>query len=89
MTVGTSTLVKTKQQTEVINISPFGLWVLSNGKEYFIDYNDYPVFKNASIRQIADVESDFFGNLHWKELDADIELEALENPEKFNLVYKS
>lgn len=87
MTVGTNTLEKTKQQTEVTNISPFGLWLLSNGKEYFIDYNDYPIFKNASIRQIADVESDFSGNLHWKELDADIELEALENPEKFNFFF--
>ena len=67
MTVGTNTLARTRQQTEVTNISPFGLWILSNGKEYFIDYDDYSIFKNASIRQIAD----------------------LENPEKFNLVYKS
>ena len=89
MIAGTNTLLRIKQQTEVTNISPFGLWILSNGKEYFIDYNDYPIFKNASIKQIADVESDFSGNLHWKELDADIELEALENTEKIKLVYKS
>ena len=89
MTAGTNTLQKTKQQAEITNISPFGIWLLSNGKEYFIDYDDYPFFKDASIKQIADVETDFFGNLHWKELDADIELELLENPEKFNLMYKS
>lgn len=86
MNHGTSTLVKTK--TEVTNISPFGIWILANDKEYFISYKDYPIFENASIKQIADVESDLQGNLHWKELDADIELEALENPEKFSLMYK-
>lgn len=86
MNPGMNTLLKTK--TEVTNISPFGIWILSNDKEYFISYKDYPIFENASIKQIADVESDLQGNLHWKELDADIELEALENPEKFSLMYK-
>ena len=37
MTAGTNTLQKTKQQAEITNISPFGIWLLSNGKEYFID----------------------------------------------------
>lgn len=86
MISGADTLEKTK--AEVTNISPFGIWILAGGKEYFVSYKDYPVFENASVRQIADIESDISGNLHWKELDADIELEALENPESFPLMYK-
>lgn len=86
MIFGANTLEKTK--AEVTNISPFGIWILAGGKEYFVSYKDYPVFENASVRQIADIESDISGNLHWKELDADIELEALENPESFPLMYK-
>lgn len=39
MTVGTNTFVKTKQKTEVTNISPYEIFLLSNGKEYFIDYH--------------------------------------------------
>lgn len=85
---GTSTLVQTKLLTEVTNISPNGIWILVNNKEYFISYKDYPVFATATIRQIADVYSDFSGNLHWEELDADIELESLENPEDYPLIYK-
>lgn len=88
MNSGTNILVKTKILTEVTNISPFGFWILTGGKEYFVSYKDYPVFENATIRQIADVESDAAGNLHWKKLDADIELDALENPEKFTLCYR-
>lgn len=86
MQTGTSTLVATK--TEVINISPFGIWILTNDKEYFISYKDYPVFEKASIKQIAAVTTDFSGNLHWEDLDADIELDSLENPEDYPLVYR-
>ena len=50
MQTGTSTLVATK--TEVTNISPFGIWILTNDKEYFISCKDYPVFEKASIKQI-------------------------------------
>ena len=71
MQTGTSTLVATK--TEVTNISPFRIWILTNDKEYFINYKDYPVFETATVKQIADVTTDFAGNLHWEELDADIE----------------
>lgn len=41
MQTGTSTLVATK--TDVTNISPFGIWILTNDKEYFISYKDYPL----------------------------------------------
>ena len=70
------------------NISPFGFWLLANGKEYFVSYKDYPVFENAAIRQIAEVEEDSEGNLHWPTLDADIELAALEDPEAYPLTYQ-
>ena len=85
-TVFVEELVATK--TEVTNISPFGIWILTNDKEYFISYKDYPVFETATIKQIANVTTDFSGNLHWEELDADIELDSLENPENYPLIYR-
>ncbi|MCK9170963.1 MAG: DUF2442 domain-containing protein [Treponema sp.] len=83
-----NTLVHEKTAVEITNISPFGFWLLAGGKEYFIDYNDYPVFKNASIRQIAEITADIEGNLHWTSLDADVELDALDTPEVYPLEYK-
>jgi len=50
--------------SEVTNISPFGIWVLVKGEEFFIDYNEYPFFSNASIKAIANLEADLDGNLH-------------------------
>ena len=85
--LGTNTLRKYEQSAEVTNISPFGFWLLANEKEYFVSYKDYPVFESAAIRQIAEVVQDAEGNLHWPGLDADIELEALENPEAYPLTY--
>ena len=84
MQIGTSTLIATK--TEVTNISPFRIWILTNDKKYFISYKGYPVFETASIKQTANVSTEFSGNLHWVELDADIE--SLENPESYHLIYK-
>ena len=85
-TVFVDNLFATK--TEVTNISPFGIWILTNNKEYFISYKDYPVFETATIKQIAEVTTDSSGNLHWEELDADIELDSLENPENYPLTYR-
>ena len=75
-------------KTEVTNISPFGIWILTNDKEFFISNKDYLVFETATVKQIADVTTDFAGNLHWEELDADIELESLENPDNYPLIYR-
>lgn len=41
MQTETNTLVATK--TEVTNISPFGIWIPTNDKEYFTSYKDYPL----------------------------------------------
>ncbi|MBO7485571.1 MAG: DUF2442 domain-containing protein [Spirochaetaceae bacterium] len=88
MQAGTNTSVVNKSITEVTNISPNGIWILTNDMEYFISYRDYPVFETASIRQIANITTDFSGNLHWEELDADIEIAALEKPEDYPLIYR-
>lgn len=87
MTSGTGISCKPRV-AEVTNISPFGIWLLaSDGNEYFVSYRDYPVFEAAAIKDIADVRTDFLGNLHWPALDADIELEALRRPQHFPLQY--
>ena len=78
--------------SEVTNIDEFGFWVLVDSrlgaKEYFIPFSDYPGFKDATIRQIHAVEQASPDQLHWAELDEDIDIAALEFPEKFPLIFK-
>ena len=80
---GTSTLV-----SDVTNINPTGFWLLADEHEYFVPFDDYPIFRNATIEQIFAVKRSGPGQYHWPLLDADIELEALDHPERYPLVYR-
>ena len=77
-----------EMNAEVTNISPFGIWILVNGEEFFMSYKEYPVFENAPIKAVAILEVDSFGNLHWPELDVDIEIDSLRNPESYPLIFR-
>lgn len=81
------TAILKRDNAEVTNISPFGIWVLVGGVEFFISYREYPLFGGTSIKDIADVEEDSMGNLHWPNLDIDIETDSLKDPEKYPLTY--
>jgi hypothetical protein len=73
---------------EVTNISKHGFWILINSNEYFVPFNEYPEFKKATIDQIINFEMLSPIQLHWKSIDCDIELSALEKPQHFPLKYK-
>ena len=72
----------------VENISNFGIWLFVKGKEYFLDYDRYPYFKNKLISQITDVKLLHGFHLYWPQLDVDLEIDNLENPEKYPLKSK-
>jgi hypothetical protein len=52
-----------------------------------MSYKEYPFFEKAPIKAVAFIEIDSMGNLHWPELDVDIEVDSLRNPEKYPLIY--
>ena len=76
-------------ETEVTNISSHGFWILSDGKEYFLSYEDFPWFKNKTINDITYVERFGEEHLYWERLDIDLSLEMIEHPERFPLQAKS
>lgn len=82
-TVGGNTSV-----VEVLNVSPHGIWILVKDKEYFLDHDQFPWFKKASLEQIFEVKLLHGFHLYWEQLDIDLELESLERPEKFPLIAK-
>ena len=73
--------------SEVTSIHATGFWLLVDDVEYFVPFDDYPVFQGATVAQIYAVQRLGPTQFHWPELDADIELEALEHPEQFPLVF--
>ena len=82
------TVGKDISEIEVLNISIHGFWLYVNDKEYFLPYDQYPWFKNASINEIFDVQLLHKSHLHWPQLDVDLEINSLENLDQYPLVYK-
>nr|CAP48430.1 putative integron gene cassette protein [uncultured bacterium] len=81
-------LGKNTSQAEVQDISKFGIWLFVKGKEYFLPFKAYPWFKNARISQVQNVKLLHNVHLHWPDLDIDLEINSLSNPESYPLVYR-
>ncbi len=73
---------------EVTDIIQAGFWLLVDDKEYFVPFVDYPAFHEATVEQIYKVKRIAPNSFYWEELDIDIELGALAEPEKYPLRYK-
>lgn len=80
-------LGKNISDVEIQNISHNGIWLYVYDKEYFLPFKEYPWFKNATIADICNVSFINGYRLEWPSLDIDLELEALEHPEKYPLIY--
>ena len=64
-------------KAEVLNVSPHGFWVMVAAKEYFLDYADFPWFRNATLSQLFNVELHNGEHLYWPELDVDLDWRGL------------
>lgn len=80
-------LGKNTLPVEIQGISKFGVWLFVNGVEYFLPYEEYPWFKDAKVSAVMNVKLVNDGHLEWPDLDVDIEIESLLNPEKYPLKY--
>jgi hypothetical protein len=71
---------------EVTKIDHQGIWLLIGQKDLFLPYEEFPWFRNASVAAIRDVELLSDHHLHWSQLDIDLAIESIENPEQFPLI---
>lgn len=72
----------------VENITPFGIWIFVKEREYFLSYKEYPYFKDQTLNSIQSVQLLHGYHLYWSELDIDLEIDNLENPENYPLKSK-
>lgn len=71
---------------EVTQISSQGVWVLVLEEELFLPFENFPWFKAATIGQVQNVEFHGPDHLHWPDLDIDLSLSAIRDPNAFPLV---
>ena len=79
---------KSTSKPEITNISEHGFWILLNGREFFLPFEQFPWFKNANISQITNVELWHGSHLYWPDLDVDLSRNIIEHPEKYKLISK-
>ena len=75
--------------SEVTLVGRDGFWLVSQKREFFVPFSGYPVFRQAPVEQIYRMEEIAPGQLRWESLDSDIELDALENPERYPLKFSA
>src|SRR5437870_1853601 len=71
---------------EVTNVSPHGFWLFEGERELFVPFKDFPWFRDASVRQITNVQLPSPHHLYLPDLDIDLAVECIEHPEKYPLV---
>jgi hypothetical protein len=81
---GTSTLA-----VEVTHIDSLGFWLLVEEKEHFLSFEEYPWFKDAKVKDITNVKLLHGFHLYWPQLDVDLEIDSLDNPQNYPLIYKT
>lgn len=74
---------------EVTNVSQHGFWLLINGRELFVPFQQFPWFREASIGALCNVELPHPSHLYWPNLDVDLAVESLEHPKRFPLVSRA
>src|SRR4026208_1977477 len=73
-------------QVEVSGISPHGIWLLLGDREMFLAFVDFPWFRDASVAGVLHVERPQPHHLYWPDLDVDIAVESILNPEQYPLL---
>jgi hypothetical protein len=73
---------------EITNITGQGFWLLLDGREVFASFADFPWFAEATIRQLSTLQRPSPHHLYWPDLDIDLAVDSLDNPESYPLISK-
>lgn len=74
---------------EVTNVSPHGFWLLVEGRELYLPFEQFPWFRHASIADISIIEQPRHNHFYWPELDVDLTLDMIEDPGKYPEISRS
>ena len=77
---GTST-----SAVEVTNISRHGFWLLLDNRELFLPFEEFPWFRDVPVASIHRVQRLQPGHLYWPDLDVDLTVDSIEQPDKYPL----
>ena len=72
----------------VLMINAQGIMISVGGQDYFLSYNRIPWMREASIKDVLDVQMCGSEAIGWPSLDIDLEIDSLRHPERYPLLIK-
>ena len=78
----------TSSSAEVLGLSKHGFWLLLSEGEIFVPFSKFPWFKSAPVSRVLNVQRVSADHLRWPDLDVDLHVDSLREPERFPLVAK-
>ena len=75
-------------EVEVTHISKAGVWLSLQGRELCLTFEHFPWFENAAVAAVMNVQLTQPDHLYWPDLDVDLAVESIMDPERFPLVAK-
>ncbi len=72
----------------VLMINGQGIMITVGGRDYFLSYNRIPWMREASIKDVLNVQMCGDEAIEWPALDVDLEIESLRHPERYPLLIK-
>ncbi len=80
---------KSTSKVKVYALTEHSVWLEVQEKEFFLSYEEYPWFKDCTFNQVANVELLHGHHLYWPDLDIDLDLESLDHPESYPLIWQA
>jgi Protein of unknown function (DUF2442) len=80
---------KSTSAIEVGNVTGHGFWLLVDGRELYLPFDQFPWFRQASIEALTRIERPSPHHLYWPILDVDLAVESIEHPERYPLVSRA
>lgn len=74
---------------EVTHVSTQGLSLRVGEEHLTLSFSDFPWFQRATAIELADVQWPSSDHLYWPQLDIDLSLESIREPERFPLVSRA
>lgn len=68
---------------KVLTITAKGILLSLPQGDFFLGYNHYPWFENASVKQVFDVKMETPRSIRWDDLDVDLEIESILHPNRY------
>lgn len=73
-------------EVEVTHVSRNGFWLLLGDEELLLPFDQFPWFRSATIDQLSRIERPTENHLYWPDLDIDLSVESIRNPNAFPLL---